>query len=182
MRELAEEGYLDRRRKSGTRVRAAPMRHARFEIPLTRDEVEARGALYRYALISRAASVAPDWLRARLGLKPGTRCLHVTCLHSADGQPFQHEDRWINLQRLAAAEDADFSSRSPNEWLVETVPFSDVELSFSAVAAEPVIADHLGCSAGSPLFQMERATWLDSAPVTFVQLTYAPRYRLTTRY
>ena len=40
MRELADDGIVERRRKAGTRVRMAPVRQARFEIPLTRAEVE----------------------------------------------------------------------------------------------------------------------------------------------
>ena len=45
MRELADEGFIERRRKAGTRVRMAPVRQARFDIPLVRAEIErvARG-------------------------------------------------------------------------------------------------------------------------------------------
>ena len=34
LRELAEEGIVERKRKAGTRVRPSPLRQARFEIPL----------------------------------------------------------------------------------------------------------------------------------------------------
>ncbi len=44
MRELAEEGLLDRRRKAGTRVRPAPRRTATVELPLVRRADAARGA------------------------------------------------------------------------------------------------------------------------------------------
>ncbi|MEK6216152.1 MAG: GntR family transcriptional regulator, partial [Boseongicola sp.] len=66
MRELAEEGLVDRKRKAGTRVRMSPRRHARFEIPIVRKEIESRGAMYRYAQISRETLGTPDWLRERL--------------------------------------------------------------------------------------------------------------------
>ena len=39
MRELADEGFIERRRKAGTRVRMAPVRQARFDIPLVRAEI-----------------------------------------------------------------------------------------------------------------------------------------------
>ena len=39
LREVAELGFLDRKRKAGTRVRMAPIRQARFEMPLVRAEV-----------------------------------------------------------------------------------------------------------------------------------------------
>ena len=43
MRELAEEGLIERRRKAGTRVRAVPIRQARFSIPIVRQEIEDQG-------------------------------------------------------------------------------------------------------------------------------------------
>lgn len=178
MRELAEEGVLDRRRKSGTRVRATPLRHARLDIPLTREEIEKRGQSYRYALVSRDIRDAPDWLCARLMLSSERRCVHLICLHYADGHPFQHEDRWICLATLPDAEREAFTDIGPNQWLVETVPFTDMDLNFSAVAADEEVALRLGCRAGDPLFQMERTTWLDGTPVTYVQLSYPPGYRL----
>lgn len=182
MRELAEEGFLDRRRKTGTQVRLAPVRQARFDIPLIRREIEAGGAGYGYALIARTDGPAPGWLAERLGLSPGAPVLHLVCLHRAGGAAFQVEDRWINLDTLPAARTADFSQTGPNEWLVATIPFSDVEIGFSAVPAGAPEAGLLGCAPGTPLFQTDRTTWLNGQPVTFVRLMHRPGYRMTTRY
>lgn len=182
MRELTEEGLLERRRKAGTRVRPSPLRAARFEIPLVRAEVEATGAAYRYALVERAACPAPDWLRARLGLLPGARALHLACLHSADGAPYQVEDRWINLAALPEAEAEDFRALGPNEWLVRAVPFSEVEISFLATAADARIAGYLGLDPGEPVFTVERTTWWEGQAITHVRLYFARGHRMTTRY
>lgn len=182
LRELAEEGYLDRKRKAGTRVRPSPKREARFEIPLVRREIEAAGATYGYRLLAREVTAAPEWLAARMGVPEGGEVLHLSCLHDAGGAPYQHEDRWINLAGLPQARDADFSTSGPNEWLVETVPFSDVEISFAAVEADAALAGALGCAPGAALFQVERSTWFGGAAVTFVRLSFAPGHRMTTRY
>lgn len=182
MRELTEDGLIERRRKAGTRVRMAPVREARFSIPIVRQEIEALGATYRYALVARTVIPAPDGLRARMGLAIGGTLLHVTCMHYADGAPFQHEDRWINLAALPRAEAADFSHVGPNEWLVAEVPFSNAEISFGAVQASASLAEHLGCDAGDALFQTERSTWWDGDAVTFVRLTFRQGHRMTTQY
>ena len=182
MRELTEEGLLERKRKVGTRVRSAPIRQARFEIPLVRAEIEATGARYRYALLSREVAPAPSWLRARLDLAEGTRALHVVCLHSADGAPYQHEDRWINLEALPAAATADFAAGGPNEWLVAAVPYSQVEISFLARAAGKDVAAALGMDDGEPVFAIERTTWWEGAALTHVSLSFARGHRMTTRY
>ncbi|GAB4390363.1 GntR family transcriptional regulator [Albidovulum sp.] len=182
MRELAEEGIVERRRRAGTRVRMAPVRQARFAIPLVREEIEAQGAQYRHDLLCRELLAAPDWLAGRLELAPGAEVLHLVCLHRADGMPYQHEDRWINLAAVPEARGADFAATGPNEWLVARLPFSSVEISLSAVAADRALAGTLGCAEGDALFRAERRTWLRGAAITLVRLTWRRGHRMTTRY
>lgn len=182
MRELADDGLIERRRKAGTRVRMSPIRQARFDIPLVRAEVEEKGAEYRFSLVSRDVTLAPDWLRARLNLPEQGRVLRLICMHYADGDPYQHEDRWINLTTLKRAEDVDFSEVGPNEWLTTEIPFSDAEISFSAGLADQGLTDYLTCSLGDPVFRIDRATWWEGQAVTYVRLTYRPGHRITTRY
>lgn len=182
MRELAEEGIIERRRKAGTRVRMAPVRHARFAIPIVRDEIEGQNASYRYTLVSKIKMGAPDWLRARLSLNEEEQVLHLICMHYANGIPFQHEDRWINLAVLPQAQAESFSKTGPNEWLVATIPFSNAEISFSATLADQPLAEYLSCTKGDPLFTVERSTWWEKKAVTFVRLSYRPGHRMTTQY
>jgi GntR family histidine utilization transcriptional repressor len=182
MRELTEEGILERRRKAGTRVRASPRREARFAIPVVRDEIEAQGAAYRYSLIEREIRNAPGWLRARMGLAAGARVLHLTCQHFADAAPFQFEDRWISLDALPLARGADFTRTGPTEWLIATAPYSEVEISFLAAIADADLAGHLGLDPGAPVFTVERTSWWQGRAITHVRLAFGPGYRMTTRY
>lgn len=182
LRELAEEGLIDRKRKAGTRVRMAPLREARFEIPLVRAEVEGAGATYGYRLIEREVRAAPKWLSDLLGLPDGARVLHLVCLHSTDDEAYQLEDRWINLAALPQAETHDFSSEGPNEWLIATVPFSQAEIVFEAVAAGPAEVEYLGHLAGGPVFRVLRTTRWQDAPITHVRLSHRAGHRMTTRY
>ncbi|WP_242500349.1 GntR family transcriptional regulator [Tropicimonas sp. IMCC6043] len=182
MRELAEEGVIDRRRKAGTRVNIAPKRQVKFQIPIVRVDIEATGAEYRYALASRERVDAPDWLRARLALAPGTRMLHLECMHYADGQPYQFEDRWISLATVPSAADVDWSVENPNEWLLKTLPFTDAEIRFSATAADEKLGRFLLVSAGAPVFTAERTTWLAEKPVTLARLFFGAGYQMVARY
>jgi GntR family histidine utilization transcriptional repressor len=182
MRELAADGIIERRRKAGTRVRMSPLRQASFDIPIVRDEIESKGASYRYSLAKSSVEVAPDWLRARLQLRQGGRVLHLICMHYADGVPYEHEDRWINLTALPTAEDADFSETGPGEWLLSTIPFSEAEINLSAGLADQTVADYLACVVGDPVFNIERSTRWEDEAVTYVRFSYRPGYRLTTRY
>lgn len=182
MRELADDGLIERRRKAGTRVRMTPIRQARFDIPIVRAEIEEKGAEYRYSLVHSSVETAPDWLRARLKLADSSEVLRLVCMHYADGDPYQHEDRWISLASLPQARGEDFTEVGPNEWLVSTIPFSDVEIGFSARLADETLAQYLGSAIGDAVFTIERSTWWEGQAVTYVRLTYRPGHRLTTRY
>jgi len=182
MRELSDDGVIERRRKAGTRVRMAPLRQARFDIPLVRDEIEGLGAEYRYSLASKSICIAPDWLRTRLKLAAESRVVHLTCMHYADGNPFQFEDRWINLMALPQAEETNFAEVDPSEWLVSTIPFSNAEISFSASAADAALASHFGCETGAPIFNSERSTWWEGDAITYVRLSFQPGHRMTAHY
>ena len=182
MRELVEDGLIERRRKAGTRVRMTPVREARFSIPSLRAEIEGAGANYRYKLLEARKKPAPSWLGERFELPDGSPAMHVTCVHFADNRPYQYEDRWINFDVLPQVRDVDFSSVVPMEWLVATIPFSDVEISFSATSADQSLARHLQCAEGAPLFLTERATWWGGDAVTFVKLVFQSGHKMTTRY
>ncbi|MBT9246642.1 GntR family transcriptional regulator (plasmid) [Gemmobacter fulvus] len=182
MRELVDEGIVERKRKAGTRVRQSPVRQARIAIPLVRNEIIELGSVYRYALVRSEILVPPDWRRAQMNLKPETEVLHLVALHFADGRPYQLEDRWINLDATPTARTVDFSVVSPNEWLVTQVPFSSVEISFSATSADPEQALMLCCEPRDALFRVERQTTWQGETVTYVNLVYHRDHRMTTSY
>ena len=182
MRELVDDGIIERRRKAGTRVRMAPLRQARFDIPLVSDLIEDKGASYRFSLLTRSIEVAPDWLRARMQLPERGRVLHLVCMHYADGTPYEHEDRWINLTALPKAEEVDFTERGPSGWLIATIPFSEVEIKLSAGSADQTLSELLACGVGEPVFIVERSTWWEGDAVTYVRFSYPPGHSLTTRY
>lgn len=182
LREVTAQGLIERKRKAGTRVRLTPLRAARFDMPLVRAEIEKTGAIYDYALLRRDVLPAPVWLQRQMNLPPDSAVLHLICLHRANNRPFQLEDRWINLTALPHAATQDFQRIGPNEWLIQTVPFSQVEISFLARAADDLVATHLNHPLGGPVFCLERATWWQDQAMTFVTLSHAPDYRMTTRY
>jgi GntR family histidine utilization transcriptional repressor len=179
LQELARAVVIERKRKSGTRVSLHPVREARFIIPLVRQEIEAEGATYRYALIDRTIEPAPDLVRARLGLNGG-EMLHLRCLHLADDAPWQFEDRWINLAAVPQARDHDFAATGPNEWLVMNTPFSRADFSFRAARAGSEEARLLGLAEGEAVFVAERMTFIGEEPVTLVRMVYPPTYVLRT--
>ena len=181
MRELADAGLVDRKRRAGTRVALHPISRVVIDIPLIRLEVEQRNARWRYGFISQEVRPAPVLVASRLGLKREAPMLHVTSVHFADNRPFLHEDRWINPAGAPGVERVDFSSVSANEWLIQNAPYTSGDISFSAANADQTVADALGLAPGAAVFVVDRITWDRDAPITAVRLCYAPGYQLQTR-
>lgn len=179
LRDLAEAGVLERRRKAGTRVALLPVRKATLDIPVIRQEVEARGQAHSFRLLERVEGAAPVPVASRLGLGPGARMIWLETLHLADGRPFVLESRWLNPAVLPAPL-PDFAAVSANEWLVAHVAYATGDIAFSAESASPREAAALGVAEGAALFVTERTTWTAEAAITFVRLAHAPGYRLQT--
>lgn len=178
MRQLAEAGFLDRRRKAGTRVALHPVSRARLEIPVTRLEVEARGCVWRHALLSRHLREPPHVIAARMRLGSVSKLLFLRSLHFSDNQPLLFEDRWINTDLLPAALMVDFREISANEWLVQNAAYTSGDMNFFAVNATREQAAILETEPGHALFVAERITWSGDVAVTSVRLCHAPGYRM----
>ena len=176
MRELAQEGILERCRKAGTRVVMPVGRSAKFEIPQIRLEIEETGATYRYALLLREVTVPPANIRSKLETSQGIRSLHLHCQHYSNEDPFQFEDRWINLKSIPEAEQEKFEEINPNEWLVNHVPWTNAEHILSATNADLEQAELLPLAEHDALFIIQRRTWLKENLVTNVRLYYPRRF------
>jgi GntR family histidine utilization transcriptional repressor len=182
LRELAEAGVVERRRRAGTRVLAATPRDAELEVPSVRAEIEATGAVYRYELLSRHIASPPPEVRAALGLSAPARALHLRCRHWAGDTAHQSEDRWINLEVVPAAREADFAATGPNDWLIRAMPLSRVEHVFSAANASEAEAALLGLTPGDAVFVTERRTWIDGRAITRARLVHpGATHRLVAR-
>ena len=178
LRDLADQGILERRRRGGTRIPAAPVRRAVLDIPIIRLEVEATGAKHGYRLLQRQRCKPSAVLRVAHGLEATDDMLRVRALHLAEGRPFLHEDRWIVVDSVPEVVDAKLEIMSANEWLVRNVPLVRSAIEFGAVGASRIEAAVLETRPGAPLFLLERATWNDRGLITAVRLVYAPGHRM----
>jgi len=178
LRNLAEQGLLNRKRKAGTRVAIHPVRKAQLGIPIIRHEIEASGREYFYTLLSRKKQRPPVPIQARMRMKTRQAQLHVVGLHLADGIPYVHEDRWISLDSVPDAGMQEFTMLSPNEWLIQNIPFETGEITLSAVIASPEIADALQCHPEESVMVMDRVTRHEDEILTYVRLTFVPGYQM----
>ena len=180
MRDLAESGAVERRRKGGTSVRRDPVTRAKLDIPITRLEVEQRGAVYSYQFIQKALTPPPLAVASRLGLPGQTPVLRIEALHLADHRPYIYEDRWICQATVPEIEDVDLTKESANEWLVRNKPFSRCDIRFYARKTDEHLAEILDAEDQEALFVIERTTWINEDPITSVTAVTHPGYQLLT--
>lgn len=182
IRELAEEGYVERKRRAGTRVAAAGTRDTRVTIPLVRQEIEERGASYRFTMLEQSIRDTDQASAEYLALLPGTKAMFLRCVHFANDTPFQLEERWINLQAVPEAEHAQFDKINPNEWLVQSSPYSEAEHFFSAQNANRKQAETLNVAENHALFVIERRTQLGGKAITYARLLHpGANYRMRAK-
>lgn len=179
LRELAKEGFLDRRRKAGTRVALHPVRKATLDISITRTEVEQRGCAYSHIVLAHKQKKALKRIKKIMG-ETKANPLYLTTLHKADNKPFLFETRWINIDIIPEALNLKFTDISANEWLVENALFTTGEIMFSAANATEVEAKVLNIKKGEALFIVERITWNGPNAITVVRLAYAPGFKINT--
>jgi GntR family histidine utilization transcriptional repressor len=177
LRELAEAGVLERKKRAGTRVAELPVRRARLEIPVIRLDVLGRGLAYDAKLLADRLTTAPVPVAARIGLPEGTHLRYLETLHLADGRPFVFEARWLNPAILPDPP-PDFATISANEWLVTHISLVSGDIAFTAEPASPREAEVLGIPTGTPLLVAERTTHGTEGPVTLVRLAHAPGHRV----
>lgn len=181
MQDLADTGLIERKRKGGTHVRTDPVARATLDIPITRLEVEATGAIYGYQLIDRQMLPPPDDISARLEQTQPRTMLRVQALHLADHTPHIFEDRWVGIETAPEILDVDLTRESANEWLVHNKPYTRFDLRIYAISADDETAETLATAPGSALLVMERTTWIGPDPITLVRSITLPGYQLVTK-
>jgi GntR family transcriptional regulator, histidine utilization repressor len=177
LRDLAETGLVERRRKAGTRVAQGAARRATLSIPVIRREVEEMGKTHGFHILALREGIPPVEVSARMGCDPQMPLLYVETLHLGDMMPFAHERRWLNTRAVPGML-PDLTRVTVNEWLLSTLPYATGEIVFSAEAAGTEEAAALHCAPGAALFVAERVTRTDAGPITWVRLVHAPGYRM----
>ncbi len=164
---LASEGLLQRRTKVGTVVTELARERPVMEIWDAADSIRRDGRQYGYKLLECEMVRGPSPARELIGVADRAPLVRMLCLHSADGQPFQLEERVVNVDAAPQIACQPLETVSPGQWLLAHVPWTNAKHSITARAADPVIAGHLAIDRGEACLVVERRTWNVDVPVTF---------------
>jgi len=183
LRDLAQQGRIVRVAGVGSFVAEEKPQSTLLHIASIAREVRDRGHDYRCALIAAERIAAAADVAAWLDLCPGQTVFHSVCLHLENEVPVQFEDRYVNPQHAPDFLAQDFSEVPPGEYLVQNVPFDEIEHVVDAVLPTAEQAHHLQIEASEPCLMLTRRTWTRTVPVTMVRCLHpSSRYRLGCRF
>lgn len=180
---LVHDGVLERRRRTGTIVARRAQERAAFEIWDVREIIGRSGRAYHYRRLEQQIVPDDDPRRDLFNVSRRTRLLWLRCLHLADEEPFQLEERIVNLDAAPALLAQPLDRTPPGPWLIANVPWTQAEHTISALPAQARESDALDLKVGACCLVVERRTWNHETPVTLARLWHpGGSYRLKGRF
>ncbi|WP_185968390.1 GntR family transcriptional regulator [Paracoccus sp. M683] len=178
LRDLADNGIVERRRKVGTRVTAAPRLEASREVSTIRSDIRAQGAEFGYRLLRSEAVAAPPDIARQLQLSDSDVVHHVQGLFLADQAPYCCLATWLNTKALPSLEQVDLSESSAEEWLDHVARPSHSRISIMALPIGLRCAEAMQLQQGMPVLTIERTDWANTTPLAFSRQFFPPGHRL----
>ncbi|MCW0182940.1 MAG: GntR family transcriptional regulator [Zavarzinia sp.] len=181
--ELAKSGLVERNRRAGTVV--SWQFQERFVLPLrdVSDEIEQAKQIYEYRILERRVMHNGKGGVTWPALPANARLLYIEAIHLADGLPVQLETRYINVDAFPQVEHETFKDIPPSKWLLDNIPWSEVDHTVRATNASADLANKLGVKVGAALLVVDRQTFHRGQPITVVHLTYpGDRFSIKGRF
>lgn len=178
LRDLADNGIVERRRKVGTRVSAAPSLRASRETSAIRSAIHALGAAFGYRLLQHDRIAAPSGIARQLQIANGAPVHYVNAVFLADQVPYCCLAMWLNTAALPDLDGIDLAESSAEEWLEHAVHPNHGRIAIMALPVEPGSAEVMNLRSGTPVLTIERTDWSDTTPVAFSRQSFPPGHRL----
>ena len=170
LRELTTEGLLTRVPGVGTFVARTQTTGHLLQVRSIAEEVRERGHLYSFQVFANKRARPPKAVAEWMGLESGASAFHTVLVHKETDIPIQVEDRYVNPESAPVYAGIDLEQTTPGEFLLNNVPLQRVEHTVSATMPSAEIRRILDMDERVPCLILERKTWSQGLPVSFVRL------------
>lgn len=178
VRELQSAGLITRRRGKGSFRTPASLAQPLGTIYSLFRSIESAGERPLSVVLAREA-VRNESVAKVLGLEQDAPLFHLERVRLSGRTPLAVDHVWMALDLGAPLLEVDFTSTGFYTELrarCGIVPERGVEVS-RAVAADDELAARLGIEVGAPVFEVERRTWFEDAPLEWrVTVVRGDRY------
>lgn len=180
VRELTSEQILTRIQGSGTYVAQQKYQATLVAIKNIAEEIRARGHEHRSELHELSAVEANETLAEQFQIDVGHHLFHSVIVHFENEVAIQVEDRWVNSALAQDYLTQNFTSKTPNEYLMEVAPLQGVDYSIEAVMPPKLIAEMLHISSKDACLVLHRKTRSQNQIATIVTMWHpGNRYQFT---
>ena len=182
LRELNDEGYVERIAGRGTFVADYRSQSHLLEVQNIADEIAGRGHRHASVVVRKSRQRARGDVAKALRVEQGTDVFHLLLVHYENGAPIQVEDRHVLASFAPDCLAQDFEQVTPSAYLTTIAPLQEADHVVRAAMPNAAVRQHLETADGEPVLVVIRRTWADGRPVTFTRLHHpGSRYELTGR-
>ena len=183
LRELNDEGYVERIAGRGTFVSDFRSQSHLLEVQNIADEIAGRGHTHSSKVIRQSRQHARGEVARALHVEQGSDIFHLLLVHYESNVPVQVEDRHIVASFAPDCLEQDFEEVTPSAYLTSVAPLQEAEQVVRASMPNRAVRQHLEMNEGEPALVVIRRTWSKGRPVTFGRLHHpGSRYELTGHY
>jgi len=183
LRELNDEGYVERIAGRGTFVSDYRSRSHLLEVQNIADEIASRGHAHSSVVLRQSLQHALGEIAEALHVEQGTDVFHLLLVHSENTVPIQVEDRYVLASFAPECLQQDFISMTPSAYLTGIAPLQEAEQAVRASVPDSATRKRLDMADDEPSLVVIRRTWSEGRPVTFARLHHpGSRYELMGHY
>lgn len=183
LRELTDEGYVERVAGRGTYVSDFRSQSNVLEVQNIAREIESRGHSHSCEVVQQSRQHARGEIAKALHVDQGTDVFHLLLVHHENGAPIQVEDRHVLAEFAPDCLDQDFEETTPSAYLTSVAPLQEAEQVVRAQNPNAAVRRRLQMDDDEPALVVIRRTWSRGRPVTFARLHHpGSRYELAGHY
>ncbi len=183
LRELNDEGYVERIAGVGTFVSDFKAVSHVLEVRNIADEIERRGHSHAAIVLVQEKAAAGSCSAEAFRIDEGTEVFHLVLIQQENAIPIQVEHRYVLIEFAPDCLQQDFTAITPSAYLSAISPLQEAEHVVRAVMPDDEIRNNLEMGDHEPCLVVSRRTWAHGRPVSFARL-YHPgsRYELSGHY
>ena len=183
LRELNDEGYVERVAGRGTFVSDFRARSHVLEVQNIADEIMRRGHRHSCEVVRQSLQHARGEIARALHVDQGVDVFHLLLVHFENGAPIQVEDRHVIADFAPDCLEQDFRNVTPSAYLTAIAPLQEAEQAVRAAQPNAAVRQRLQMAENEPCLVVLRRTWSRGRPATFARLHHpGSRYELTGHY
>jgi len=183
LRELTQDGLINRVHGLGSFVADAPRHASLIELKDIAIEIELTGKRHSSRVLYLGNEAAGRDVAVKMQLPVGAEIFQLNAVHFQDNIPIQLESRYVNPKLMPDFLKQDFAIATSTSYLLKQFRPDEMEHIVRAVMPDRQAQKMLLIEQEEPCLQLSRRTWKKDQVVTYVTMTYpSSRYDLGARY